>query len=41
MELPRSTIVNRFVPKEKFYAKTVITAKLKQLFTDEIESRAH
>jgi hypothetical protein len=37
MELPRSTIVNRFVPKEKFYAKTVIKAKLKQLFTDEIE----
>ncbi|NCU29481.1 DUF4391 domain-containing protein [Candidatus Saccharibacteria bacterium] len=37
MELPRSTVVNRFVPKEKFYAKTTITSKLKQLFTDEIE----
>lgn len=37
MELPRSTIVNRFVPKEKFYTKTAITTKLKQLFTDEIE----
>jgi hypothetical protein len=37
MELPRSTVVNRFVPKEKFYSKTTINAKLRQLFTDEIE----
>ena len=37
MDLPRSTVVNRFVPKEKFYTKTTITTKLKQLFTDEIE----
>lgn len=37
MDLPRSTVVNRFVPKEKFYAKTTITTKLKQHFTDEIE----
>ena len=37
MDLPRGTVVNRFVPKEKFYAKTTITTKLKQHFTDEIE----
>ncbi|NCU38599.1 DUF4391 domain-containing protein [Candidatus Saccharibacteria bacterium] len=37
MDLTRGTAVNRFVPKEKFYAKTAITTKLKQLFTDEIE----
>lgn len=37
MELPASTIVNRFVPKEKFYSKTTINSKLRQLFTDEIE----
>lgn len=37
MDLPRSTVVNRFVPKEKFYTKTTITTKLKQLFTNEIE----
>lgn len=37
MDLPLSTVVNRFLPKEKFYTKTTITSKLKQLFTDEIE----
>lgn len=37
MDLPRSTVVNRFVPKEKFYSKTTINARLRQLFTDEIE----
>ena len=37
MDLPHSTVVNRFVPKEKFYSKTTINAKLRQLFTDEIE----
>lgn len=37
MDLPSSTVVNRFVPKEKFYSKTTINAKLRQLFTDEIE----
>lgn len=37
MELPTSTKVNRFVPKEKFYSKTSINTKIRQLFTDEIE----
>jgi len=37
MELPASTAVKRFVPKEKFYTKTTINNKLRQLFTDEIE----
>lgn len=37
MELPTSTAVKRFVPKEKFYSKTTINNKLRQLFTDEIE----
>lgn len=37
MNLPTSTIVNRFLPKEKFYSKTGVSGKLKQQFTDEIE----
>jgi len=37
INLPSTTKVNRFVPKEKFYSKTNINAKLRQLFTDEIE----
>ncbi len=37
INLPTSTMVNRFIPKEKFYAKTNINTKLRQLFTDEIE----
>lgn len=37
MELPSSTKVNRFVPKEKFYSKTSINTKIRQLFTNEIE----
>lgn len=37
MDLPNSTIVNRFIPKEKFYGKTRINTKLRQLFTDEVE----
>jgi len=37
MELPKSTIVNRFIPKEKFYSKTKINTRLRQLFTDEVE----
>jgi hypothetical protein len=37
VDLPTSTIVNRYVPKEKFYSKTSVSAKLRQLFTDEIE----
>lgn len=37
MNLPTSTIVNRFLPKEKFYSKTVVPNKLRELFTDEVE----
>jgi len=37
MDLPKSTVVNRFIPKEKFYNKTKLNSKIKQLFTDEIE----
>lgn len=37
IELPTSTLVNRFVPKEKFYNKTLMSSKLRQQFTDEIE----
>jgi hypothetical protein len=37
IDLPKSTIVGRFIPKEKFYTKTNISGKLRQLFTDEIE----
>lgn len=35
--LPRTTIVNRFVPKEKFYSKTTVNTKLRDLFTNEVE----
>lgn len=37
MNLPTSTVVNRFVPKEKFYTKTVVSNKLRELFTEEVE----
>lgn len=37
IELPKSTVVNRFIPKEKFYSKTSMSSKLRQQFTDEIE----
>ena len=37
IKLPSSTIVNRFVPKEKFYSKTTVNTKLRELFTDEVE----
>lgn len=37
IDLPKSTIVGKFIPKEKFYTKTNISGKLRQLFTDEIE----
>lgn len=37
IKFPNSTIVNRFLPKEKFYSKTVVNTKLRELFTDEIE----
>ena len=37
MNFPASTVVNRIVPKEKFYSKTSVSSKLRQQFTDEIE----
>lgn len=37
MDLPASTVVNRFVPKEKFYSKTDVSPKVRQLFISEIE----
>ena len=37
IDLPASTAVNRFIPKEKFYSKTILNSKLRQQFTDEIE----
>ena len=37
LDLPASTIVNRFVPKEKFYTKTNINTKLRQQFTEEVD----
>lgn len=37
IDLPQSTYVGKFIPKEKFYSKTGISNKLRQLFTDEIE----
>lgn len=40
MELPENTVVNRFIPKEKFYSKTSMSSKLRQQFTDEIEKIA-
>ncbi len=37
INIPTSTVVNRFLPKEKFYSKTSMSSKLRQQFTDEIE----
>ena len=37
MNFPASTVVNRFIPKEKFYTKTSVSSQLRQRFTDEIE----
>ncbi len=37
MDLPASTVVNRFIPKEKFYTKTDVSGKTKQLFVSEVE----
>ena len=36
-DLPSSTVVDRFLAKDKFYKKTTVAGKLKQQFTDEIE----
>ncbi len=35
--LPESTIVNRFIPKSKFFEKATVNSKLKQEFTDTIK----
>jgi hypothetical protein len=37
MKLPDSTVVNRFLAKERFYKRAKADTKLKQLFTDEVE----
>lgn len=37
MKLPNSTIVNKFIAKEKFYNKLDLNTKQKQLFVDKIE----
>lgn len=37
MNFPASTVVNRIIPKEKFYTKTSVSSQLRQRFTDEIE----
>lgn len=37
MNLPSSTKVNRFIPKEKFYTRTSVSGQMRQRFTDEIE----
>jgi hypothetical protein len=37
IELPASTIVNRFLSKEKFFSKTNVNTKIRQYFTDEVE----
>ncbi len=37
MNLPQSTTVKRLLPKEKFYSKTSVNTKLRQLFTEEVE----
>ena len=35
--LPKTTIVDKIIPKVKFYEKTKANSKLKQLFIDDIE----
>lgn len=35
--LPKTTVVNKVIPKVKFYEKTRADSKLKQLFIDDIE----
>ena len=35
--LPKTTVVNKTIPKVKFYEKTGADSKLKQLFIDDIE----
>ena len=38
--LPKTTVVNKVIPKVKFYEKTGVNSKLKQLFIDDIEQIA-
>lgn len=35
--LPKTTVVNKVIPKTKFYEKTGANSKLKQLFVDDID----
>jgi len=37
LPLPPRTRVNRFVPKETFYQKTTLSARLRQMFIEEVE----
>ena len=37
INFPKSTELRRYIPKEKFYSKTAVNSKLRQLFTDEID----
>ncbi len=36
-QLPRAAFVNKFIPKNKFYEKAVLSAKLQQEFVDKIQ----
>lgn len=38
LDLPLSTVVNRRIPKESFYNKTVGTAKMRDMMRDQMES---
>jgi len=37
LKLPRAAFVNKFVPKNKFYEKTALSAKLQKEFVDKIQ----
>jgi len=37
MDFPTTTKVGRVIPKEKFYTKTTVNTKLRQMFVDEID----
>lgn len=38
LQLPTSTLVNRKIPKSKFYEKLLANHQLKELFTQQVES---
>jgi len=37
LKLPRAALVNKFIPKNKFYEKTALSAKLQKDFIDKIQ----